>query len=271
MSDASQTPQRTENAGPAVLTELSDGRMTLTLNQADQRNVLSVDIVQGLTTGLTEAAADPSVRVVVVSNAGSVFCAGADLKAARPTLTDDRGTTSNPFVDLLKLIRTHPKPVVARIDGHVTGGGVGLAAVCDLSVMRRDAMIGFTEVRVGVAPAIISVVCLPKMRPGDAAELMLTGERIDATRAAEVGLINYAEPEELLDERVDRLCDSLRQGGPGAVAATKGLLSLVPTMTVDEALTTMAQRSVELFNTDEAAEGMDAFRNRRPPSWAPDG
>ncbi|MEZ5227694.1 MAG: enoyl-CoA hydratase-related protein [Acidimicrobiales bacterium] len=130
---------------------------------------------------LDDAIADSAVRVIVLTNAGNTFCAGADLKDAKPGVAGNSGRT---FVEVFEIILGSPKPVIGRIDGHATGGGVGLAAVCDISVMRDDAKIGFTEVRLGVAPAVISVVCLPKMRRADASELFLTGERFTPQRAA---------------------------------------------------------------------------------------
>ena len=158
--------------------------------------------------------------------------------------------------------------MIGRIDGHATGGGVGLVAVCDISVMRDDAKIGFTEVRIGVAPAIISVVCLPKMNRADATELFLTGERIPPTRAAEVGLINRAVPAADLDTVVDQFVDQLILGGPDALAFAKRLVHEVPTMGVDEAFEWTAVRSAALFTKDEAKAGIAAFRNREPAPWA---
>ncbi len=244
--------------------------MTLTMNRADERNVLSADIINGLQDGLTAAGNDDTVRVVVITNTGSVFCAGADLKAQTPAIVDGDAPADNPFVALLDSIRRCPKPVVARVNGHATGGGVGLVAVCDLSVIREDALVGFTEVRVGVAPAIISVVCLPKMTVADASELMLTGERVSGSRAADVGLVNYAEPHERMDERVDTLCLTVSKGGPKALAATKALLQTVPSISQQEAFAQMAALSASLFVSEEATEGIAAFRQRRPPAWHPD-
>jgi methylglutaconyl-CoA hydratase len=151
------------------------------------------------------------------------------------------------------------------------GGGVGLAAACDLSIAADDVRFGFTEVRVGVAPAVISVVVLPKLRRGDALELFLTGERISASRAAEVGLISQCVPRESLDKAVSDTLSKLVAGGPQALAAAKQLIRDVPSLNRDDAFSWTAQRSAELFGSEEAAEGMAAFRDRRPASWAPGG
>jgi methylglutaconyl-CoA hydratase len=149
------------------------------------------------------------------------------------------------------------------------GGGVGLAAAADLSIASTDVTFGFTEVRIGLAPAMISVVCLPKLSRADAAELFLTGRKIPAARAAEVGLINRAVPPADLDEAVTALLHELVAGSPGGLAASKQLLREVPAMTRDAAFAHTQVLSAELFASAEAAEGIAAFRDRRPASWVP--
>src|SRR5947209_1848533 len=150
---------------------------TITLNRPEVRNVLSAELVQSLGSNLERAATSDEVRVIILTNVGNTFCAGADLRS--PPGVDSRYT----IVSILQAIVDAPKPVVGRIAGHCMAGGVGLAAACDISIAAEDVRLGFTEVRVGVAPAIISVVCLPKLRRADALELFLTGEQFDAARA----------------------------------------------------------------------------------------
>ncbi len=196
----------------AVRYQASAGVATLTMDQPDSRNALTPELVEGLAQGLESALADPAVRVVVLTNTGPAFCAGADLSGrSNPAVKPRVGVD-----EILAAIMESPKPVVGRVAGHCMGGGVGLAAACDLSVAHTGVRFGFTEVRLGVAPAIISVVCLPKLRRGDALELYLTGERISASRAAEVGLITSAVPEEGLDAAVTDLVTKLTAGGPGS-------------------------------------------------------
>ncbi len=251
---------------PAVLVARSDGVATITLNQPERKNSLGAELVDRLADALDDAIADPAVRVIVLTNTGNTFCAGADLKDDRPGVAGNTGRT---FVNVFELILTSPKPVIGRADGHATGGGVGLIAACDISVMRDDAKIGFTEVRLGVAPAVISVVCLPKMRRADASELFLTGERFTPQRAAEVGLINAAVPADQLDASVDRYVSMIVQGGPKALAAAKELITRVPAMEQSDAFAWTAVRSRELFESDEAAAGIEAFRQRSAPPWVP--
>jgi len=247
----------------AVRLESSGGVTTLTLDQPESRNALTPMLLDGLGDGLAAAVDDHATRVIVLANTGPAFCAGADLKAGglAPARRD------LPWI--LSTIQDSPKPVVAKIAGHCMGGGVGLAAACDLSVASEEVKFGFTEVRIGVTPAIISVVCLPKMRRGDALELFLTGERISARRAAELGLITAVAPTVDLDGATAAYVGKLLAGGPAALAASKRLVFDVPGLSRGEAFERTVGISRGLFASEEAAEGMAAFREKRRPSWAP--
>jgi methylglutaconyl-CoA hydratase len=247
----------------AVRYEVAHGVATLTMDRPDSRNALSGEVVNGLGDGLARAEADDAVRVVVLTNAGPAFCAGADLKGGageEPRFT---------LPELFTAIQRAPTPVVGRIAGHCTGGGVGLAAACDISIAADDVRLGFTEVRIGVIPAMISVICLPKMRRGDALELFLSGEKVTAARAADVGLLNRAVPRAGLDAAVDDLIGKLVCGGPEALAAAKQLVFDVPAMAADEAYARTQELSMRHFASDEAAAGMAAFREKRPAPWIP--
>jgi len=242
------------------------GVMTATLVDLENRNALGAALVQGLRDALAAANADPGIRALVVTNEGSTFCAGANLKersgARHP------GSGSGGFEELLHEIQASPTPVVGRIAGHVVGGGNGLAAALDISIAADDVKFGFTEVRLGVAPAIIAVVCLPKMRRGEAMEAFLRGNRFSAARAAELGLINRAVPAVELDAAVGEVLDDLRKGGPSALGFAKRLVYEVPALPQQEAFRWTAALSGELFAGDEAREGMAAFLGKRAPAWA---
>lgn len=249
--------------GPATTLAVDGGVATITLDRPDARNALSPELVDSLADDLEAAVADDAVRVVVLTNAGTTFCAGADLRS---------GGARSPrrsLVDVLTAMLDSPKPVIGRIAGHCMGGGVGLAAACDISVIVDDAKVGFTEVRIGVAPAMISVVCLPKMRRADASELFLSGERITAARAVEVGLVNRVVARDALDAAVAEVVAKVVAGGPLALAASKRLLRDVPDLARDEAFAMTEVLSAELFASDEAAVGMAAFREKRPAPWVP--
>ncbi len=257
------------DAPPIVLSDVVAGVATLTLNAPERKNSLSAELVNALGDALERAMADDEVRVVVLTNTGNTFCAGADLKAAQPGVAgfvEARHT----FVSVMTQIMRAPKPVIGRADGHATGGGVGLIAACDISVMRDDAKIGFTEARLGVAPAVISVVCLPKMRRSDASELFLTAERFTPQRAVDAGLINAAVPADRLDDAVEDYVDKIVRGGPLALAACKELIATVPGMELGEAFEWTAPMSARLFQSDEATAGIAAFNARGSAPWIPD-
>lgn len=244
-----------------VRQEFAGGVARLTLDETDNKNALSPTLVDGLADALARAVAQDDVRAVLLTHEGNTFCAGANLRGESAPLAR--------VGELLAAIQDSPKPVIARIAGHCMGGGVGLAAACDLSVLSTEATVGFTEVRLGVTPAVISVVVLPKLRRADAAELFLTGRRIGAEAAAEVGLVTRAVEAAALDDTVADLVAEVVQGGPIALATCKQLLQQVPRMDRAEGYAWTAELSQRLFASAEAQEGITAFRERRPACWVP--
>jgi methylglutaconyl-CoA hydratase len=193
-----------------------------------------------------------------------VFCAGANL-AERSG--DDAPAAVRSPQELFGRFARSPKPYVGRIAGHCVAGGMGLAAAMDISIATDEAMFGFTEVRVGVAPAVISVVCLPKLRTADARSAFLRGNRFPAAEAARMGLINAAVPADQLDAEVDAVVTDLLAGSPAAIAASKELLREVPGTPVDDAFEWTGQLSARLFAGDDAREGMTAFLEKRSAAW----
>ncbi len=158
--------------------------------------------------------------------------------------------------------------MIGRINGHAFGGGIGLTAACDLTVAADSATFAFSEVRVGVIPAIISVLCVPKLGIQNAMWLFLTGERFSAARAVEVGLVHRAVPAAELDAAVEEVSGLVRLGGPNAVREAKQLVRRVPRLSLDDGFRWTAAKSGELFRSEEAAEGMQAFVQKRKPRWA---
>lgn len=250
----------------ATTLDIEHGLARITLADPENRNALSVTLVESLVDHLDAATADPTARAIVVTNDGNTFCAGADLKGAR---AGQHGQSAVGLTDVFSRILDSPKPMVARVAGHCMGGGVGLAAAFDISIVAESARFGFTEARIGVAPAVISVICLPKMRRADASELFLRASRFSAARAAEVGLVTRAVPDDHLDDEVAAVTDDLVRGGPAALAACKRLINEVPGADRDEALAWTAELSAALFASDEAAEGIAAFLERRDATWVP--
>ena len=248
----------------AVLYEVRGDAAWITLNQPERRNALSEELVAGLRAHLASALADDRVRAIVLTGAGAAFCAGADLKSGGLSGAD--AAAEHPFVTVLKTIWNAPKPVIGRINGHAFGGGLGLTAACDLTLAADTATFAFTEVRIGVVPAVIAVTVLPRLLPRAAHELFLTGETFDAGRAVTIGLVNAAVPAERLDAEVTRYVELLRLGAPDALAATKALMQRPE---LDSAFAAMQQLSARHFASAEGQEGMAAFAEKRPPNWVP--
>jgi methylglutaconyl-CoA hydratase len=254
------------DTGPAELVHLdvAAGIATLTLDSPANRNALSARLRRELLTGLERAIADDAVRVIVLSHTGRVFCSGMDLKESRGG--DAAGQGVNEFPAILERIWTSPKPVIARVAGPARAGGVGLVSACDIAVAAEDATFAFSEVRIGVVPAVISVTVLPRLLPRAAHELFLTGETFDGKRAEEIGLVNSTVPGFDLDAEVHRYTELLRKCAPGALAATKELLRGGDR--IHERFAAMQELSARFFASEEAQEGMRAFAEKRPPAWA---
>lgn len=242
------------------------GIATITLASPANRNALSAQLLQELRAHLTESTNDDAVRVIVLDHTGPVFCAGMDLKEARGGVT---GSQADNFPALLEQLWSSPKPVVAKLAGPARAGGIGIVAACDLAVAAEGATFAFSEVRIGVVPAMISVTVLPRLDPRQAHELFLTGETFDAQRAARIGLINQAVPADRLDEEVARYTGMLALGGPGALAATKALLAGRRAAEMHEEFVRMRTLSAEHFAGEEGREGMRAFAEKRKPRWVP--
>jgi methylglutaconyl-CoA hydratase len=253
-----------------VRTATAAGVTTLTLDSPANRNALSTPLMTQLLDRLGETLVDLQVRAVVISHAGPVFCSGADLKETAAAREAGR-VPSEMLADVLAALWEFPKPVVARVAGPARAGGLGLIAAADLAVCTREATFAFTEVRLGVIPAVISATVLPRLTPRAAAELYLTGEVFDGVRAAEVGLVTAAVSAEGLDGAVAGYCDALVRGGPLALAGTKQLLRRTAKESIREDLAELSARSAGYFRSPEGVEGVTAFREKRPASWVPDG
>lgn len=234
---------------------------TLTLDSPHNRNALSSRLLEELSAALSAEGADDAVRVVVLTATGSVFCSGADL-AERPVDAPAR------LREIMAALRTTPKPVVARVGGHARAGGLGLIAACDLAAATARCTFAFSEVRVGVAPAMIMVPALGVVDRRFLAAAVLTGEPFAAAEAAGAGLLTgVVDDEGALDQWVARTSASLLKAAPGALAATKALLAALPDATWAEGLTLAEARTAALFEGAEAAEGIEAFLAKRAPSW----
>ena len=249
--------------------QVDRGTATVTLDSPANRNALSRQVRAELRAHLETALADDAVRVVVLTHTGRVFCSGMDLKEARGGSADDQGVRE--FPALLELLWTAPKPCVAALTGPARAGGVGLVAACDVAVAADTATFAFSEVRLGVVPAVISVPVLPRLLPRAAHELFLTGEVFDAARAAAVGLVNAVVPAERLQEEVARYAGMLALGSPAALAATKRLLTAGTAAAIAADLEAASAVSARHFASEEGQEGIAALLEKRPAQWVPAG
>jgi len=258
----------------SFLTTRIDGPVEyLTLSRPDVRNAFNEIVIAELTAWAADArhrALRHELRVVVLSGAGKTFCAGADVTWMAKTIgyTEDENlrdaaTMSRMFAAIDEL----PVPVVGRIHGAALGGGAGLAAVCDIVIAEEQALFGFTEVKLGILPAVISPFALAKIGRSAARELFLTGARFPAARAREIGLVHAAVPAALLDETVDRYVSEFLSAGPEAIAAAKSLIAEVSERSLDDARPLTARAIAERRVSVEGQEGLRAFLEKRKASW----
>lgn len=243
----------------------------LTLDSPHNRNALSTALVEQLHEGLTRAAAEQHVRVVVLDHTGRTFCAGADLSEASK---DDKvrdpaemvADRAREMTRLLRRILEFPLPVIAAIDGHVRAGGLGLVGACDIVVAGDASTFALTEARIGLAPSIISLTLLPKMTARAAGRYFVTGEKFGTAAAAEMGLVTVAADD--VAATVTELASAIALGSPQGLAESKALTTASILDDFDLHAESLTQSSAALFVSDEAREGMLAFLEKRPPNWA---
>ena len=248
---------------------------TLTFARPDKRNALNAALVGELRGALRKAAEDDTVRTVVLTGAGSVFSAGADLaslEALQEASPEENLHDSEHLAGLFEEIYRHPKPVIAKVNGHAIGGGAGLAAVCDFAYVAEGAKLGFTEVRIGFVPAIVMVFVRRKLGATAARDLLLRGRLLPGEEAAEIGLVARAWPEDELDGAVEDLTRELaRETSPAALRLTKEALAQTGGMGLSEALSYATRLNAMARATDDCQAGIAAFLEKRDPPWKEDG
>ena len=242
----------------------------ITLNRPDVRNAFNDGTITELTWWADSVAAKRDVRAVVLAGAGPVFCAGADLEWMKRMAgyshqenLDDASDMARMFHSLDKL----PVPLIGRVHGAALGGGVGLAAICDIVVAADDAVFGLTEVRLGLIPAVIAPYVINKIGRSFSRELFLTGARFSAARAAELGLVHAVTPPASLDETIGTYLNDLLAGAPGAHSAAKLLIAECSRRTTSESATICAEAIADRRASAEGQEGIKAFLEKRKPNW----
>lgn len=254
-----------------ILAEHAGKVARITLNRPEVHNAFTATMIRELRDAVGAAASDAQVRVLVLTGTGKSFCAGADLNWMREIIVS---SYEENYAESLAIAEFHeelyrlPKPTIARVNGTAIGGGAGFLSACDIVVASAEARFGLSEVKLGLVPAAISPYVVRRIGESQARRYFLTGERIDARRAQEIGLVNVVAAPEDLDHRTNELIASLLSSGPEALAKAKELLHRVPGMPFEEAKEYTAAMIAALRVSAEGQEGMAAFLERRKPKWA---
>ncbi|MBM4395098.1 MAG: enoyl-CoA hydratase/isomerase family protein [Deltaproteobacteria bacterium] len=251
-----------------VLYEVRAGVARLTLNREASRNALSPAAIAAVGAHLDAAEADPDVRAVCLTGAGDkVFCSGADLGSAFAGGSGEAVPGPVAYARLLRRMLAFPKPLVARVNGHCLAGGLGLVLACDLAYAREDVRFGTPEVKVGLFPMMVAPLMLRSVPRKRALELMLTAEPIDGREAAAIGLVTRAVPAAGLDATVDKALAAVCANAPVAIRMGREAIGAVDGRPAAEVLETLAGRLADLLATEDAAEGLAAFLEKRAPQW----
>lgn len=261
--------QAASDTSPVVVS-LSGPVLHVWLNRPEVHNALDANLIARLTAVFADAAVQEDVRVVVLSGHGRSFCAGADLAFMRAAAAATRAQTiaeSAAIFDLMSAVDTCPKPVVGRINGAAIGGGAGLVSCCDIVVAAERAVFAFSEVLLGVVPAVISPFVVSKIGHGQARRLFLSGERFDAAQAQAIGLVHEVVAEEALDERVAVHVTRLLAGAPGAQATVKQMLRGLDGRAPQDLRAMLSETIAARRASAEGQEGMSAFLQKREASW----
>ena len=246
------------------------GILRVSLNRPEVRNAFDEEVIAALTALARSAAKDPTLRAIVLSGEGPAFCAGADLawmtKAIAYTRQDNLRDAED-LARMLELLDSLPVPLIGRVHGAALGGGIGLAAVCDIVVAAEDTVFAFSETKLGVLPAVIAPYVIAKIGPSAARELFLTGGRFDAARARELGLVHRTAPLASIDEIVDGYIREILTSAPSAVAAAKELIKEIQGTRPAEVIGVTTLRIAEQRVSPDGQEGMRAFLEKRKPKW----
>ena len=244
---------------------------TVTLNRPEVRNAFNDEVIAELTAAFSQLGADPQVRVIVLAAEGLAFCAGADLnwmrRMADYTHAENLADAAQ-LAEMLRVIYACPKPTVARIQGDVYAGGMGLVAACDMAVSVDTANYCLSEVKLGLYPATISPYVIRAMGARAAHRYFLTAERFDAVEALRIGFVHAVVAAEQLDDKVAELTKALVSASPNAVKACKSLLHDVAGQDIDSVLIAQTVQGIASIRTsDEGKEGVQSFLQKRKPNW----
>jgi methylglutaconyl-CoA hydratase len=255
---------------PSILTQRDGPVLRVTLNRPEVRNAFDEEVVAGLDTLAANAAADRQLRALVLGGSGKAFCAGADVAWMAKSIAYSQRENLSDAEDLARMLErldTLPFPVIGRIHGAALGGGVGLAAICDIAIAAEDAVFALSEVKLGILPAVVAPYVIRKIGISAARELFMTGSRFGAVHAKQIGLVHEIVPAAELDAAVTRRLAEVITAGPRAIATAKALIREIaaahPNDVIGLTTNTIAAQRV----SEEGQEGLRAFLEKRKPSW----
>jgi len=255
-------------AGSDLLIEKRGHALWLIINREERRNAMNPAVFAGIREGIARANAEPDIRVIVVTGAGSkAFCAGADLAKGSGSLQYDPSVPHLDYADLLRHVWTCTTPLIARVNGHCMAGGMGLMGMCDMAVAADHATFGLPEVKIGLFPAQVLSVVQYLVGARQLAEMCITGEPVDAQRAERIGLVNYVVPDWELDARTDWLIERVVNKSPTAIRKGKAMMRAAADMTFEQAISFLESQIMTLALTEDAKEGRAAFIEKRAPNW----
>jgi len=252
-----------------VLYEEQGGIATITLNRPDKRNAISYELIEDLLDALATAEHSPA-QVAVITGAGKAFCAGMDLDNLRAITSRSPAENlkdSQTMATLFRAIYDFPKPTIAAVNGAAIAGGCGIATLCDFTVASEEAKFGYTEVKIGFIPAIVSTFLILQVGERRARDLLLTGRIIDAGEAKQLGLVNDVIPGEQLMEWARELATTLMQNSPASLRATKRLLSSFTREALDRQIALAVEENARIRSTQDFREGVTSFLEKRKPQW----
>jgi len=246
------------------------GVATLTLNRPDKRNAISYELIDDLLAGLKEVVASPAL-VLILTGAGKAFCSGMDLenlKALTGRTAEQNIKDSETMANLFRSLYDFPKPTIAAVNGPAVAGGCGLATLCDFTLAAPEAKFGYTEVRIGFVPAIVSTFLLRQVGEKNARDLLLTGRIIDSQEAHRLGLVNEIVPANSLMNRARELASQLMENSPASLAYTKRLLSEHARSALDPQIRSAVRENASIRSTQDFREGVTSFLEKRTPNWS---
>ncbi|MFW6120160.1 MAG: enoyl-CoA hydratase/isomerase family protein [Petrotogales bacterium] len=243
---------------------------TIYLSRPEVHNAMNEPLMKELTNCFKELSDDKTIRAIVLTGKGKSFCAGADLNWMKSMVNyskEENIKDSRLLLDLYETIYTCPKPVIGRINGHAFGGGLGLIAVCDITISIPNLKFAFSEANLGIIPSVISTYIAPRISPADMRRLFITAERFDSTVAHDIGLLDFVVPSEQFDSKVEYYVKEVKSSGPNAIKEVKNLIKNLQRMSIDKYKDFTVEKISELRVSEEGQEGINAFLEKRKPKW----